>query len=65
MPDALTQLHQARKRRDRAEGHLLVALREARKAGHTLQELADVVGCTRQRVYQLLGPTGRPTRTQG
>ena len=41
LEDARTALHQA--------------MREARDAGHTLQEIADAAGVTRQRVHQIVG----------
>ena len=45
---------QARGAVETSRAELHQAMRQARQAGHTLQQIADAAGVTRQRVWQIV-----------
>jgi transcriptional regulator with XRE-family HTH domain len=59
MPE-LVDIREAVAARAAADVAIADGMRAARQAGFTLQQIADAAGVTRQRVYQVLGATGRP-----
>lgn len=59
MSKPLTAVRRATHKREQAYGEYLDAIRAARATGHTLQEIADASGLTRQGVRYLLHPDPR------
>jgi predicted transcriptional regulator len=59
MSKPLTTVKQATRKREQADAAYRQAIQAARATGHTLQEIADASGLTRQGVRYLLHPDPR------
>lgn len=62
MSRALSAVTRAANRRATTDHDYRAAIREAREAGHTLDEIAGAAGLTRQGVWYLLNPDPRKDR---
>lgn len=51
-----TIAHRAKQARENGERDLYQAVKQAKEEGATLQQIADVLGVTRQRIWQILHP---------
>ena len=55
----LRRVRSARRRRDKADAELRLAIETARAAGETLASIAEAAGVSRQRVHYMLKEAAR------